>query len=61
MPVLHWEGIIAETDYKKAVMLNNFFSSWFNTAVPPLCLHHDSASHLPCSDDLLCTSEQVLS
>ena len=61
MPVLHHEGTIAETDYEKADMLNNFFSSCFNTAVPPLCLHHDSASHLPCPDDLLCTSEQMLS
>ena len=33
---LHHQEDIAETSYEKATMLNNYFSTCFNTSVPPL-------------------------
>ena len=47
-------------------MLNEYFSTCFNASVPPLSqLDEESQTHVEfgstCSEDLLCTTEEVLS
>ena len=36
IPTLHYQEATAETNYEKAAMLTEYFSSCFNTSVPPL-------------------------
>ena len=66
IPTLHHQETIAETNYEKATMLNEYFSTCFNASVPPLSqLDEESQTHMEfgstCSEDLLCTTEEVLS
>jgi len=66
IPTLHHQEDIAETNYEKATMLNNYFSTCFNTSVPPLLqLDRGSQAYIEfgstCPEDLLCTTEEVLS
>ena len=63
---LHHQEDIAKTNYEKATMLNNYFSTCFNTSVPPLLqLDGESQAYIEfgstCPEDLLCTTEEVLS
>ncbi len=61
IPSLSLNGVTASTDSAKATMLNNFFFSCFNSAVPPLCPFSDdsSTSYSYCPDDFLCTEDEV--
>ena len=56
-PTLSLNDTSASTDSAKATMLNNFFSSCFNTAVPPLSQQSDPPGY--CPDDFLCTEDEV--
>ena len=49
-------------DKQKVKVLNEFFHSCFNTALPPLTQEEDSEPIVPtlCPEDLLCTEEEVL-
>ena len=49
----------ASTDSAKATLLNDFFSSCFNTAVPPLAQLSDEHQTNYCPDDILCIEEEV--
>ena len=66
IPTLHHQHVIAETNYEKATMLNDYFLTCFNRSVSPLS-HLDSVwlDHIVqetiCPEDLLCTTEEVLS
>ena len=66
IPTLHYQEATAETNYEKAAMLNEYFSSCFNTSVPPLSqLDEERQTHTEfesaSSEDLLCTTEEILS
>ena len=66
IPTLHHQEATAETNYEKATMLNEYFSSCFNASVPPLSkLDVENQTHIEpgstCPEDLLCTTEEVLS
>ena len=66
IPTLHHQEATAETNYEKATMLNEYFSSCFNASVPPLSqLDVENQTHIEsgstCPEDLLCTTEVVLS
>ena len=56
---------IAELDKDKAFMFKNFFSSCFNLDVPPLTPTSESLDDAVLNntyiDDILCTSEEVIS
>ena len=63
---LHHQEDIAETNYEKATMLNNYFSTCSNTSVPPLLqIDDESQAYIEfgstCPEDLLCTTEEVVS
>ena len=60
IPPLHYQGITAKSSQEKATVLNQFFSTCFNTAVPPLNREVLSQESL-CPDNLLCTPSEVLS
>ena len=65
IPTLHHQEATAETNYTKATMLNEYFSTCFNASVPPLSqLDEEGQTHVEfgstCSEDLLCTTEEVL-
>ena len=62
IPALHHHDKIAESDYEKASMLNEFFSTCFNTAVPPLSMNDDdfTVQNDRCPEELLCSDEEVL-
>ena len=49
-------------DKQKAKVLNEFFHSCFNTALPPLTQEEDPEPTIPvpCPEELLCTEEEVL-
>jgi len=51
--------VSASTDSAKATLLNDFFSSCFNTAVPPLVKLSDEHPSSYCPDDFLCTEDEV--
>ena len=66
IPTLHHQETTAKTNYEKASMLNEYFSTCFNASVPPLSqLDEESQTHVEFgstySEDLLCTTEEVLS
>ena len=50
----------ASTDSAKATLLNDFFSSFFNTAVPPLAKVSDEHPPSYCPDDVLCIEDEVV-
>ena len=62
IPALHHHDKIAESDYEKASMLNEFFSTCFITAVPPLSMNDDdfTVQNDRCPEELLCSAEEVL-
>ena len=63
IPTLSHQGTTAESDREKATMLNDFFSTCFNKAIPPLPPSHGACSTQGsvCPDQLLCTTSEVLS
>ena len=66
IPTLSMNGTEANTDQDKANMLNTFFSTCFNTSLPPLSVPdmHNNAVPSEMTPDLieslLCTEEEVL-
>ena len=63
IPTLHMNGTDATTDVDKSNMMNAYFSSCFNTSLPPLnnptrVVTSDSAPES--IDSLLCSEEEVL-
>lgn len=62
IPVLNYGGVSANTNQEKVEILNSFFSTCFNRAMPSLSPCVDPvASMEDNSDDLLCTIEDVWS
>ena len=59
VPNLVHDGIEGNTDIEKADLLNQFFSTCWNTEVPPLIYGTDDHS-ISCPDELLCSEEEVL-
>ena len=61
IPVLSHGNVSARSSQEKAEMLNTFFSTCFNQAVPPLLSDQSSPSGLSgtACDDLLCTPDEV--
>ena len=58
--------IVAFSNYEKTTMLSEYFSTCFNASVLPLSqLDEEIQTHVEfgstCSEDLLCTTEKVLS
>ena len=58
-PLLSHYGSLVYSDLSKANLLNVFFSSCFNTSLPPL---NSSSNPVPssCPPDLLCSTDTVL-
>ena len=64
IPTLHHHGTAAVTDSEKASLLNECFSACFNRDTPPLLItddDHHTVHSSSCSDELLCTAEEVIS
>ena len=62
LPVLCHNGKAASSDQEKATMLNEFFSTYFNTLLPPLLpLNNDPVLLDQCPEDLLCTVDEIFS
>ena len=59
IPTLSENNVSASTDSAKATLLNDFFSSCFNTAVPPLAQLSDEHPPSYCPDDFLCIEDEV--
>ena len=59
IPTLSVSNVSASTDSTKATLLNDYFSSRFNTAVPPLAQQSDEHQPSYCPDDLLCIEDEV--
>ena len=61
IPVLSHGNVSARSSQEKAEMLNTYFSTCFNQAVPPLLPDQSSPSGLNAAacDDLLCTPDEV--
>ena len=59
VPNLVHDGIEANTNIEKADLLNQFFSTCWNTEVPPLIYGTEDHS-ISCPDELLCSEEEVL-
>ena len=61
IPSLRSGGTSADNELDKANMLNNYFSTCFNTSLPPLSGTFESVEHPEGSpDDLLCTEDEVV-
>ena len=63
IPTLHHHGTAAVTDSEKASLLNECFSACFNRDTPPLLItddDHHTVHSSSCSDELLCTAEEVI-
>ena len=63
IPPLHYQGTVANTNHEKAALLNGFFTTCFNTAVPPLPLSDTQvrSQNNSCPEDLLSIPSEVLS
>jgi len=59
IPTLSVSKVSASTDFAKTTLLNDYFSSCFNTAVPPLAMISDEHPPGYCPDDLLCIENEV--
>ena len=59
IPTLMLNDVSASTNSAKAKMLNDFFSSCFNPAVPPLLESLNECPSNHCPDDFLCCEEAV--
>ena len=59
IPTLMLNDVSASTNSAKAKMLNDFFSSCFNPAVPPLLESLNDCPSNHCPDDFLCCEEEV--
>lgn len=61
IPALHPDG---KYEFDKANMLNNYFSTCFNTSLPPLSGSYETAEHLELlegtHESLLCKEEYVI-
>ena len=61
IPALHPDG---KYEFDKANMLNNYFSTCFNTSLPPLSGSYGTAEHLELlegtHESLLCKEEYVI-
>ena len=55
------DTVTAHTDSEKANLLNNFFTSCFNTLAPPLEQQSNGSTQslTSCTDDLFCSVEEV--
>ena len=63
IPTLHYQDTVAESNFEKASLLNEFFSTCFNRDIPPLSsadTGQHTVQHGSCPDELLCTTDEVL-